>query len=286
MQRWLIHFAGLMVVYMCATTHASALDKPQRIVSLNLCTDQLVAEIVSRDRLVGVSKLAADRTLSAMAGRFSGMKLLAGTAEEVLSLNPDLVIVSDTTVAATVALFRQVGLRILIVPMASSFAGMRANIRAIATAVDEMNVGETLVQEFDERLRSARSTVASRPTALAYQVNSLVSGSDSLFDEILDAAGYHNLARDLSVGRTGRLPLEALVTHPPDLLVFANGPDDYKTVLADNLRHPALAYITSRRPSVALPMPYWLCATPRVADAVELLAGMKASSFAFMNSAP
>lgn len=286
MKRILIKLAFAMLLHLCIPMPAFATSLPQRIVSLNLCTDQLVAEIVSRERLVGVSKLAADPSLSSMSGQFSGVKLLNGTTEEVLNLNPDLVIVSDTTSSATVELLRKVGLRVMIVPMASNFDSMCANIRAIAIAVGDVNAGESLVKDFDERLRSARSTVASSPTALAYQVNSLVSGADSLFDEILDAAGYHNLARDLSMGRTGRVPLEALVTHPPDLLVFANAPADYKTVLADNLRHPALAYVRSRRRSIVIPMPYWLCATPRIADAVEMLASMKSSSFADVHRAP
>lgn len=286
MKRILIKLVCAISLLVCVSMNAFATSMPQRIVSLNLCTDQLVAEIVSRERLVGVSKLAADPSLSSMSGQFSGVKLLSGTTEEVLNLNPDLVIVSDTTAAATLELLRQVGLRVLIVPMASSFEALRANIRAIAVAVGEANVGEALILDFDDRLRSARSTVASRPTALAYQVNSLVSGPDSLLDEILDAAGYHNLARDISTGRTGRVPLESLVTHPPDLLVFANAPGDYKTVLADNLRHPAIMYVKSRRPSIVLPMPYWLCATPRIADAVEMLASMKSSSFAHVHRVP
>lgn len=286
MPRYLISLACAMFAHLFAPFHVVADDKPSRIVSLNLCTDQLLADIVTRERIAGVSKLAADYTLSAMPSRFAGVVLLDGTAEEVLGLNPDLVIASDTTAAATLALLRQVKLRVLIVPMASSFDALRANIKTIATAVGEPRTGETIIKDFDERLRSARSTVSSRPTALAYQVNSLVSGPDSLLDAILDAAGYHNLARDMAVGRTGRVSLEALVTNSPDLLVLANAPGDYKTVLADNLRHPALADIIRRRPSVVLPMPYWLCATPRIADAVELLANMKSSTFATKHIVP
>jgi iron complex transport system substrate-binding protein len=271
----------LALVCAClAQTEARASDSPRRIVSLNMCTDQLLIDLVAPERIAGVSYLATDKTLSAEARRLTQFKKLQGTAEEVLALQPDLVIAGEYTTGATVDLLRRLGQTVLVVPLASDFDGMRATIRQIAEAVGEAQRGEDVIREFDERLRAARSTVASRPTAIAYQVGSFVSGSDSLLDAALTAAGYRNLAREIRLGAAGRLPLEQLVTSPPDLLVLANAADDFQTVLADNLRHPALTQLLKERPSVHLPMPYWMCATPKIAEAVEILASMKATGFA------
>lgn len=250
---------------------------PRRIVSLNMCTDQLLLDLVKPDRIAAVSYLGTDATLSAYAKELAPFKKVQGTAEEVLALEPDLIIAGEYTTGATVDLLRRVGQKVLIVPMATDFDGMRATVRQLAAAVGETARGEEVLQHFDDRLRAARSTVASRPTALAYQVGSFVSGSESLLDAAMTAAGYRNLARELKLGAGGRLPLEQLLTSPPDLLVLANAADDFRTVLADNLRHPALQQAMSRRPSVHLPMPYWMCATPKIAEAVEILASMKAT---------
>lgn len=254
--------------------------KPERIVSLNLCTDQLLLDLVPAARITGVSFLASDPTLSAEAERLMPFRKLKGTAEEVLSVNPDLIIAGEYTTGATVDLLRRLGRKVLVVPLASDFDGMRGTIRIIATAVGEKERGEEVISLFDERLRAARSTIPSQPTAIAYQVGSFVSGPGSLVDAALTAAGYHNLANDLALGAGGRLPLEQLVTSPPDLVVLANAADDFRTVLADNLRHPALDRLLQRRPSVHLPMPYWMCATPKIAEAVEILAAMKTKSVA------
>jgi len=255
-------------------------DAPRRIVSLNLCTDQLLVELVAPERIAGVSLLGSDRSLSASAAALAQFPKLSGSAEEVLALKPDLVIAGEFTTGATVELLRRLGQKVLVVPLATDLEGMRQTLRLIADAVGEQERGEAIIAEFDARLRSARSTVPSRPTAIAYQVNSLVSGPQSLLDAALDAAGYRNLARDLKLGPGGRLPLEQLVATPPDLVVLANAPSDFQTVLADNLRHPALADLLRRRPNVHLPMPYWICATPKLADAVEILASMKSTGFA------
>jgi iron complex transport system substrate-binding protein len=262
------------------TAALAAEDAPRRIVSLNLCTDQLLVELVAPERIAGVSVLGSDRSLSASAAALDRFPKLSGSAEEVLALKPDLVIAGEYTTGATVELLRRLGQKVLIVPLATDFEGMRQTLRLIAKAVGETARGEDIIADFDARLRSARSTVPSRPTAIAYQVNSLVSGPQSLLDAALEAAGYRNLARDLKLGPAGRLPLEQLVTTPPDLVVLANAPSDFQTVLADNLRHPALADLLRRRPNVHLPMPYWMCATPKLADAVEILASMKSTGLA------
>jgi iron complex transport system substrate-binding protein len=251
-----------------------------------MCTDQLLIDLVAPERIAGVSYLATDRSLSAEARRLTQFKKLQGTAEEVLALQPDLVIAGEYTTGATVDLLRRLGQTVLVVPLASDFDGMRATIRQIAKAVGEEKRGEDVIRDFDERLKSARSTVDTRPTAIAYQVGSFVSGPDSLLDAALTAAGYRNLAREIQLGAAGRLPLEQLVTSPPDLLVLANAADDFQTVLADNLRHPALAKLLKERPSVHLPMPYWMCATPKIAEAVEILASMKATGFAEARARP
>ena len=255
-------------------------EPPRRIVSLNLCTDQLLVDLVPRERIAAVSFLATDRTLSAYASRLQGLKQLRGTAEEVLALAPDLVIAGEYTTGPTVDLLRRLGVKLLVVPLASDFDGLRASLRLIADAVGEKERGEAVISEFDERVRGARSTVPGRPTAIAYQVNSLTSGPGSLLDAALEAAGYRNIARDRQLGPAGRLPLEALVASPPDLIVLANAPGDFKTVLGDNLRHPAFADLLRRRPNVHLPMPLWMCATPKIAEAVEILASMKRTGVA------
>jgi hypothetical protein len=48
-------------------------------------------------------------------------------------------------------------------------------------------------------------------------------------------------------------------------------------VVSDNLRHPALAALRERRPSIEVPWRLWLCGTPHIADAVVRLAEARAA---------
>ena len=80
-------------------------------------------------------------------------------------------------------------------------------------------------------------------------------------DAVLRAAGLVNA----SGGR--RLGLEALLRHPPDLLVVQEAAE-YPSLATEMLESPAVAAIPRR----TLPPPLTICAGPFTAQAVTLLA--------------
>lgn len=249
-----------------------AAEPHRRIVSLNLCTDQILVDLVPRERIAGLSFLAADPSVSAVSGRVAGIPTLRGEAEEVLATGADLVVSAASSTPATLALLRRLGKTVVVTPLASSFDDIRSAIRVLADAVGEPERGAALIADFDRRLAALRPRDTARPTAIALQVGSLVSSGGSLVDEAMRWVGLANDAERRTLGRAGRLPLEALIAAPPDLVVLANDPGEFRTAAADNLRHPALKALLARKPHISLPLPTWLCGSPSVLTAVERLA--------------
>ena len=270
---WILGWVMLLSIEL--GSHAYAGAQPRRIVSLNLCTDQIVLELVPPQRIAALSWLAADRNVSAIAGEVKGIKLIAGGAEEVLALDPDLVLASPYAAAPTVDLLRRLGRRVEMVPFATDFEMIRSTVRQVAVAVGETVRGEEVIAGFDRALAAARSKAARHPEALVYQVNGLVSGTGSLADAALKAAGLTNQMDRRGAKSGARLALESIVVMPPDLVVLAQGMHTYRTVVSDNLRHPALARIMAKTAGMELPMPLWLCGTPRISDAVGMLAAAR-----------
>lgn len=277
---------GSVVLVLCGLVAmpmamAQATEPPRRIVSLNLCTDQILVDLVPHERIGAVSYLAADTDVSPIADRVRHLRVTRGGAEDVLGLDPDLVLAGTWSTPATVDLLRRLARRVELVPLASDVAGVRAAVRQIATAVGETARGELMIAEFDRRLAAIEAGLAGdksgvpRPTALIYQVSGLASGPGSLADDALQRAGYRNLAREISLGAAGHVELEALVARRPDLLVLSAEAVEYRTAAADNLRHPAIAWLKSRGASLYLPWRQWLCATPGIADAIEQLAAAR-----------
>ena len=266
---------GWLLLSIAPGSRAYADTQPRRIVSLNLCTDQIVLELVPPTRIAALSWLAADRNVSAIAGEVKGIKLIAGGAEEVLALDPDLVLASPYAAAPTVDLLRRLGRRVEMVPFATDFEMIRSTVRQVAVAVEETARGEEVIARFDRALSAARSKAAQHPEALVYQVNGLVSGTGSLADAALKAAGLTNQMDRRGTTAGARLALESIVVMPPDLVVLAQGMHTYRTVVSGNLRHPALARIMAKTAGMELPMPLWLCGTPRISDAVGMLAAAR-----------
>lgn len=256
---------------------ARAAEPARRIVSLNLCIDPIVLDLVPRERIQALSWVSSDANVSPIVDRIEGIRLVRGTAEEVLALAPDLVLAGAYTTPATIDLLRRLGRRVEVVPMAASIEDIRTVIRAVAVAVGEPERGEAMVAEFDRRLDEARPTGPyRRPEAIVYEANSIVSPRGSMEAASLDAAGFHNAAERMDVRPGGRMELEALVVTPPDLVVLNQRSATYRTPVADNLRHPALARLLAERAHVFLPMALWLCGTPHVAEAVATLARARA----------
>jgi len=259
-----------------APLHALAQGIPQRIVSLDLCTDQLLIELAPPQHIAAVTHLASDASVSAIPEKARGIAITHGAAEEVLSYDPDLILAGPFGVAATIGLLRRLERNLVVVPLAQDLAGVRTAVMTVAVAIGAAARGEAMLAAFDRRLAAvAAASPPGHPSALLYQVGGVVSGPHSLADAAIAAAGYRNKARDYRLGPDGRAPLELIVAEPPDLLLLASRGNDYATAAADNLRHPALMQLRRQRASLELPWQLWLCGTPHIADAIETLAAAR-----------
>ena len=98
-------------------------------------------------------------------------------------------------------------------------------------------------------------------TALLWQARGWTAGRGSLGDSVLRATGLHN------VGTGGQIGLEALLTHPPGLLVTETLPTA-PSLATDLAESPALASIARAeiRPELLI------CGGPYSVGAVEELA--------------
>ena len=255
---------------------APAWAKPERIVSMNLCTDQLVMMLADRDRIASVSYLAANPQASALADEADGLTLNHGLAEEILPMEPDLVLAGSFTTRPTVALLRRFGFSIVEMPAASSLDDIRANIRTVAEAIGEVSRGEAMIAEFDRTLQQLPAAESVPPLAVLYWANGFTSGKGTLANAAVEAAGFRTLGWALGLNGTAQLPLETLLNADPDVLIFGRQRED--PALANEVfRHPALGRAFDNRPMISLPDYLWVCGTPFVAEAVARLADLRVS---------
>lgn len=244
-----------------------ALAAPARVVSMNLCTDQLAMLLAAPGQLVSVSDLATDPRSSPMVEAAAGYPVNHGLAEEVFLLDPDLVLAGSFTTTATVAMLRRLGVPVLVVPPVFSIAEARAQIVEVGAALGRPAEAAALVRDLDAAL-AVPAAPGPRPTAAIVGASFYAAGPQSLAGEVLDAAGFDNVVASLGLGSGGWVSLEELLMRDPDLLVL---PESYPgwSRAEELLHHPALA----ARGGAALVLPdrNWVCGTPALVANLDAL---------------
>ncbi len=265
----------ILAIFLATSIVVPAAAKPQHIVSMNLCADQLLMLLVNRERIASVSFLAADRDATPMYKEAIGLRQNHGQAEEILLMKPDLVLAGTYTSRATVYLLKRLGFNLMELPIAASIEDIRRNIRLVADAVGELRRGEQLIAAFDQRLAAAAPINQARPIAVYYWENGLTSGEHTLSGAILEAAGLTNLAAQLGISGIGYVPLEVLITHQPDIIVMHRQQNRKRSVASGTFQHPALRGITANRFIVRIPDELRACGTPFVVGAIDQLAATR-----------
>jgi iron complex transport system substrate-binding protein len=237
-------------------------EAARRVVSLNLCTDELLV-LLAPEQVAALTYLARDPALSVVAAEAARFPAVRASAEAVLAFDPDLVLAAPWGARAALAVLERHDVAVLRVDLPSDFAGIRAETRRVAAALDVAARGEALLALMDSRLDAAnRRAPAEPPRALTWEPRGYSAGAGSLGNAVLLAAGYANAAPD---GR--RRGLESLLADPPDLLVVPSRPA-FPSLATDLLDHPALWAL----PRVEIPPALTLCPGPWTAEAVTLLA--------------
>ena len=251
---------------------------PLRVVSMNLCTDQLAMLIAAPGQLHSVSALAKEAESSVLAVEAGKYAINHGFAEEILLMKPDLVLAGRFSTRATVSMLRRLGFTVEEFAPETSFADIHANMRRMGALLGREARTEALLQDFDETLAryAPNGQPAKRPLAALYYANGYTSGGSTLAGEAVERAGFRNLGKELGLAGPAKLSLEALVMNAPDAIV-GEMPDGVPGLAYEVFAHPALAATRARRGFVRVPNKYTVCGAPFSVEAVRILAEARAS---------
>lgn len=253
---------------------AALSDPPQRVVSINLCTDQLALGLVAPGQLVSVSRLAHDPNSSAMVDAARHLPSNGSGAEEVFLLRPDLVLAGTFTAADTVQMLRNLGVQVELFAPARSLDDVPKLMAQMGAALGRQDEAAAQIADFRAAMADIQDATALRPRAALYYVNSYTSGDRTLAGDILNAAGFDNVATEAGFERGGTLPLEHLVLLAPDVIIQGR---DYpgQARAEDNLDHPALRRLANTTLAGSLTDRDWICGTPTVLNAVQTMRDLR-----------
>lgn len=250
------HWFGAAVLLSALCGQAAAAPA-MRVMSLNICTDQMLLALAPESRIASLTFMSREPQPLKLWPQAKRIPVNYGSAEEVLAAHPDLVLTGPFLSPLTRKLLAKSGATIVEVPLAENFDQIRDATRAVARALGEEARGEALIAQMDADLRAAAAQRPAKPVRVAEWGNGgQVPGGAGLFGVLLQTAGAQSITASGCY-----YDVEALVAGKPEALIYSDTYRGLPSLRADQDAHPAL---TGRLPHVYYSS-FYGCGVPQLA---------------------
>ena len=282
--RW---WPGLVLALALFNSATGAAGLP-RIVSMNVCTDQLVLTLADPEQILGLSRFARDgwQSRAGDLSRFSRdawqsfaadkarrFPILSGGAEDVLEAKPDIVVASLFDKRSTRELLKAKGLHLAELTVPRTLDEARQQIREAGDVTGHPDRAAAEIARLDAALARARRAVSEQHyRVLPLSRRGWVAGSDSFVGSLLGETGLRSAAGDLGFAFGGFASLEAIVNLRPDFIVVSQAGDTARDDGQAFLLHPALERFYPPEKRIVIPERMTECGGVLLADALDALA--------------
>lgn len=245
-----------------------------RAVSANLCADQLLLALADPAQIISLSPFARDGSLSLLAGTAQRFPSNRGSAEELIDLKPDLVLIGSFDSRHARAMLERKTIPFVALDPWRDLGQGRRQIRDVSLRLGQAARGEALLARIDAgmaRLEDFKRTRRKSATFLVLHRRGYAFHSGVIV-ELATAAGLRNASGPLGLQTSGAIALERIVIQPPDYLIVTqppNAPTDQGEAL---LAHPALLKLFPAERRLVVPDNLSICAGPSTPALIERLA--------------
>ncbi|MFC0685312.1 ABC transporter substrate-binding protein [Novosphingobium clariflavum] len=256
------------VVYGAAMRPAApVLPRPHRIVSLNLCADQLLVALADREQIAGLTRYASDPEMSAVAAQARRLPVFGGSAEEILAARPDLVVGMPARRNPAIAVLKGQHYPALDLQSANRYEDILVSIRAVARAVGHPERGEAMIARMNADL-AGLPKVPGGKVAAYYQRRGYLTGTGTLVDDLMTRVGLVNLAGKLGKPPLSQMSLEEMALARPDFILMDSAARPVEDQGTEMIHHPILRTIAR----ITIPQAWTVCGGPAYVKAARAMA--------------
>lgn len=254
----------------------SAKDKipahPKRIVSINPCADALLLKLTDKRQIASVSHYSHDpQATSAPLRQTLRYPATSGTAEEILAMQPDLVVAGSHVAIPTAMTLERLNIPLVKLAIPQSVAESRQQISELSEIVGASDRGRQLNNAISAAFAKAKPVDDKLVPTLIWRSGGLVPGDGTLPDELLRHTGFENVSKSYGLRQWDILPLEYLVARPPQLLFSNSGQMESGGYRDRMLSHPVFKRLADRITIADYPARLLHCAGPTLIEAVTTL---------------
>ena len=202
--------------------------------------------------------------------------------EQLLSLQPDLVLAPDWNRQELIQTLRDAGLPVVVTKGPSSVAEVKEALQQIALAAGEPQAGQKLIEQMELEMADIAAKVqnipqAQKKTVVLISHMASYGGKGSLFDNMCRDAGVINGAAAVGLGKNDALTKEAIVAANPDVILvptWTKGKLDVDQVRQELLNDPALQSVKAIREKrlVQVSDAYLYCAAQDITKGIRGIA--------------
>ena len=222
--------------------------KPQRIVSLNVSTDEILLDLLEGEtqRLAALSRLADDEGICGAGDKVKQVKGRAESTnlEAVLSYQPDLVIIPDYSLEPVRGL-RSAGMKVYVCHTPNDMQGVLQFIQEIGAAVGEADKGKQMAEGLQKQLDDIREKALKAAGGKQQKVLALSFtgplGMKGTFSDVCHYAGVRNALEGVDIPYQSNLSEEKMLELNPDLILTPSwdyskkgDPDDFRRRILEN----------------------------------------------------
>ena len=240
-------------------------EVPARVVSVNLCTDQLAMRLAPPSQLVAITYLAREDISSPMAKEAREYNVHYNQVEDIVTLKPDLVLAHSWTSPVLLSMLAEFDIPVEVFETPATLDDIPAYFEKMGALLGHEDEAEKLAQDFQQRLEALDEQARQNPerfTITPYGPNGWISGTNDLSAHVMKRAGFDLLADRYGLEWGGNMPLETLVTARPDLILTS------KLYPASSRGEALLGHeaLSSSRVRELESDNVWGCATPYILD--------------------
>jgi len=202
---------------------------PKKIASLSLASDEILFDIVEKNKIVGVTYLADNKKLSNIYGKTSGIphKLLPNL-EQIIEINPDLLIVADYIDYAFIDQIKKTGINTHFLTGLNSIESINQNILLLGKSVCEEEKAASLVNNVNKQTEKlSKRELSYNPTVLYLFPSYFTAGINTTIDDLITSAGGINVGAMAGIEGNKKISREYILNADPEIIIIGSySPDD------------------------------------------------------------
>ncbi len=249
----------------------------QRVVSINLCTDQYLLLLADPAQIQSISHLAQQPTFSYYADRAQAHPANNASPEQVIHYQPDLILADQFSHRASSQLLQKLGFTVARFTHPQNLDQVQQQLLRLGTLLGQQARATQIVQQMQQQLSQLKTAAdtdqsdITGPSLLPYAPGGFTQGPQTLTGELIRLAGWRNAAATLGIEHYGRLDLEQLLQLAPLALIDMPTTADSHSMAEQLLQHPVIKQAARPRYRLSLTPRLWSCGGPMLIEAIQQL---------------